>query len=252
MTLEAEGARRQGHWLPLALDRGAARPSVTVRAGAVCRAAAEVTWLGLLLVLPSAINPSGALGVEPEKASVLRVAAALIGALWLATRLLAPASGQPVRVSPLLGAALAWLACAGLSTAASIDPVLSLFGSYDREMGLLTLAAGPLLLVVGSDILAERAARERTVAALLLGAVVPCAYALLQQAGRDPLGWSGVVGVVSTFGSPTFLGGYLVLIAPFAAYRLVVPLPSCGSSSSVYWLSCSTSHSGWRCCSYLL
>lgn len=187
----------------------------------MCRAAAEVTWLGLLLVLPSAINPSGALGVEPEKASVLRVAAALIGALWLATRLLAPASGQPVRVSPLLGAALAWLACAGLSTAASIDPVLSLFGSYDREMGLLTLAAGPLLLVVGSDILAERAARERTVAALLLGAVVPCAYALLQQAGRDPLGWSGVVGVVSTFGSPTFLGGYLVLIAPFAAYRLV-------------------------------
>jgi len=45
-------------------------------------------------------------------------------------------------------------------------------------------------------------------------------YASVQSFGWDAFQWSGVLGIVSTFGSPTFLGSYLVVVLPFALYRL--------------------------------
>ncbi len=218
-----EGATRpQRRWLPFAFNPRVQHVSVASRLAEVSLTLAQATWLTLLVALPGAINPRGALAVEPEKASVLRVGALVLGAAWLAARLLEPASAKPIARGSPNAAAGAWLLAAALSTALSVNPSLSFFGSYDREMGFLTLAAGPVLLVVGASLLTDAAMRERSVVALLIGSAVPCAYALVQQAGRDPLGWSGVVGIVSTFGSPTFLGGYLVLVVPFAAYRLVV------------------------------
>ena len=201
---------------------------------------AEAILLVLLVVLPAAIDPAGVLAIEPIKASLLRASAALLAAAWLADRL----TGAPrvdVGAHPVIRAGLALVGFAAISTALSIEPALSLFGSFDRGMGWLNLAAGAVLLVVTADLLSDARRRERAIGALLLGAIVPCGYMLVQSVGLDPINWGTRGTPGSTLGSPTFLGGYLVMLAPFAAYRVVAGARSAlhGGPSLAYagWLA---------------
>ena len=182
---------------------------------------AEAAWLMLLVALPTVINPLGGMVVEPVKASLLRYLAALAGMTWACGRLLGASGGRAAGYGPVGLASLAWLGASSLSTLFSLNPAVSFFGSYERGMGLLSLAAGPLLLT-GGQIFADARRRERALTALVLGAVIPCLYALVQYLGRDPLHWAGVEGLVSSLGSPTFLAGYLVLVTPFALYRTIL------------------------------
>ena len=174
-----------------------------------------------MVVLPTAINPLGVVAVEPLKASVLRVAAVLLAASWLVYRL---AGGSRVNVGahPVVRGAVGVTSLAALSTAFSLEPQISFLGSFDRGMGWLSLAAGVVVLIVAADLFAAEARRERAVTALVLSAIVPCGYFLLQKVDIDPINWSTRGAPGSTLGSPTFLGGYLVVVAPFAAYRVIV------------------------------
>jgi O-antigen ligase len=184
-------------------------------------AVSEGILLSLLVLLPAAIDPAGVLAVEPVKTSLMRVGAALLAGSWITYRFTA-APRVDVGAHPVVRAGLALVALAAISTALSIEPVLSFFGGFDRGMGWLTLAAGAVLLVVTADLLADERRREHAVTALLLGAVIPCAYMLLQAVGFDPVHWVARGAPGSTLGSPTFLGGYLVIVVPFAVYRVVV------------------------------
>jgi len=190
-------------------------------AGRLASLLAEATFLVLLVVLPAAFNPGGVLAFEPLKASLLRCAAVLIGVCWLWSRLGGRRPSVDVGAHPVVRAGLALIGLALVSTGFSIEPWLSFFGSFDRGMGWLSLAADGVLLVVGADLFADKARRERAINALLLGSVVPCGYMLVQRAGLDPIHWASLGAPGSTFGSPTFLGGYLVFVAPFALYRVV-------------------------------
>jgi hypothetical protein len=180
----------------------------------------EAAWLVLIVVLPSALNPAGALGVEPVKASLAYVLTALVVGAWVAGCFCGAAPRPAVRSQPVVLAGLVLAATATVSTLFSLDRTTSFFGTDEREMGLLTTWAGAALLLCGAGLLANTRFRERTVSALLLAAVVPCVYALAQSFGWDPIQWAGVIGIVSTFGSPTFLGAFLVFVFPFALYRL--------------------------------
>ena len=191
-----------------------------VTASVAARMIAEALYLVLLVVLPAALNPLGVLAFEPLKASMLRAGAALLAAAWLVYRFCG-GSRLEVGSNPVVRAGIAVIALAALSTALSIEPALSFFGSFDRGMGWLSLAAGGVLLITGADLFADERRRERAVRALVLGAAVPCAYALVQRAGLDPLHWTDLGAPGSTLASPTFLGGYLVMVAPFAAYLVI-------------------------------
>jgi O-antigen ligase len=182
-------------------------------------------------------NPLGGQPIDPIKASLLRSGAALIATTWLISRLLRAAPNADVAVNPVLKAGLLVLAATSLSTLLSINRTLSFFGSYYREMGWLTTAAGLVLLLVGTDLWSEAARRERAVTAVLAGAMLPAAYALVQQVGQDPVPWRNLGGPASTFGSPTFFGGFLVLVAPFALYRVAATgqaLASGGRGPAMY------------------
>jgi O-antigen ligase len=197
---------------------------------------AEAVWLLLLIALPAAFNPSGQLAFEPLKTSILRAGAVLIAAAWLAHRLL----GRPrtdVGAHPVVRAGVLLVAVAAFSTVVSIEPELSFFGSFDRGMGWLSLAAGLVLLVTGADLFADARARERAITALLLGSIVPCAYWLVQRSGFDPIHWTTPDSLGSSLGSPTFLGGYLVFVVPFALYRVVSTAGRTPFLASVAWLA---------------
>jgi len=191
----------------------------------------------LLVVLPAAFNPSGVLAFEPLKTSLLRCAAVLIGVFWLWRRLEGRGQSVDVGAHPVVRAGLALIALAAVSTAFSIEPRLSFFGSFDRGMGWLSLAAGGVLLVAAADLFADEAGRERAITALLLGSFIPCAYMLVQRSGLDPLHWASLGAPGSTFGSPTFLGGYLALVAPFALYRVMVRARQASFLAYAGWLA---------------
>ena len=199
---------------PIGVDGIGARLAATV---------AEAALLVLLVVLPAAFNPAGVLAFEPLKASLLRCTAVLIGVLWLWGRLGGQDQSIDVGAHPVVRAGLALIGLAAVSTMFSIDPRLSFFGSFDRGMGWLSLAAGGVLLVTTADLFADEHRRERAVSALLWGSVIPCCYMVVQRVGVDPMHWASLGVPGSSFGSPTFLGGYIVLVAPFC------PLPRRGA-----------------------
>ena len=203
------------------LIEGGVHAPPSVVPGVIAANVTEGILLFLLFVLPGAINPLGVLAVEPLKASLLRGGAALLAASWLVYRLTGT-SRVDVGANAVVRAAVAVVALAGISTALSLQPWLSFFGSFDRGMGWLSLAAGCVVLIVSADLLADETRREHAVTALSLGAIVPCAYFLLQNVGIDPINWAARGAPGSTLGSPTFLGGYLVVVAPFAAYRVLL------------------------------
>ena len=182
------------------------------------------------------------LAFEPLKASLLRTVAVLIAIFWLWRRL---AGGRPpvdvgcvdVGAHPVVRAGLALIGLAAVSTVFSIEPRLSFFGSFDRGMGWLSLAADAVLLVAVADVCADETRRERVINALLLGSVIPCAYMLMQRVGLDPMHWASLGMSGSSLGSPTFLGGYLVLIAPFALYRVVARARQASLGAYAAWLA---------------
>lgn len=189
----------------------------THRASAATRVVVALVCL-LVVILPAAVDPWGRLAFEPLKTSVLRAGAVVITAVWLWDR---PRPFFASLDTALTRTALAVVVAAGLATALSLTPAISLGGSFDRGMGWATLVACGLLLVVCSDVLREAVWRDRVIAALVLGSVIPCVYFLVQRAGLDPMHWTtlGVPG--STLASPTFLAGFLVLVAPLAGYKVV-------------------------------
>ncbi len=190
------------------------------RAGAFGSITAEVVILALVIALPAVVNPTGVVAFEPEKASVLRVGAVFVAAAWLTWRFL----GRPtvdVGRQPIARAAAGFAGFSLVSTALSVQPALSFLGSFDRGMGWLTLASGMIIMLAGADLWTDPRRRERLVSAVVIGALIPSAYVLLQRTGRDPIPWNTLGAPGSTLGSPTFLGGYLDIVVPFALYRVV-------------------------------
>src|SRR5206468_8625312 len=108
---------------------------------------------------------------------------------------------------------------------------------FDRGMGWLSLAAGVLLLFVARDLFADAEKRERALTALALGALMPCAYAVAQRVGLDPITWTTRGAPGSSLASPTFLGGYLVLVAPIVAYKMVRQAQVGAGAKYAAWLA---------------
>jgi O-antigen ligase len=191
--------------------------------GHLTRGLAEASILAIVISLPSAFNPFGVLAFEPLKASLLRCLALVGLVCWLISRTFGETKRPRLLLSPPCLAVGAVLAVTAASTVFSLNPSQSLFGSFQRGMGFLTVAAGAAVFIVGADLWADPDARERGITAVVVGALLPCAYALVQRLGRDPVPWSDQFGgaPASTLGSPTFLSGYLVVVAPFCWCRLL-------------------------------
>ena len=149
-----------------------------MKAAVWARCATEALCLILLVTLPLVFDPFGGQPIDPTKVSLLRSGAALIAATWLVSRLLGASSAANIAHNPVVKAGLFVLAAASLSAVLSINPRVSFFGTYYRDMGWLTTAAGVVLLIVGADLWSEPARRERVITAVLVGAILPGAYGL--------------------------------------------------------------------------
>ncbi len=118
---------------------------------------------------------------------------------------------------------LAWIAVSVLATVFGVAPWMSLFGSPNRNAGLLGMAVVIGAFVLGASVGRDPLFQRRVLrAAVLTGAVVGI-LAVAERFGLDiaGLGDAGeITRARSTWGSATFAGAYLVIVAPIAVAHM--------------------------------
>lgn len=173
------------------------------------------------LLLPLCFNPWGYNAFELPKAALLRLMAG-IGAVAVAVAFLLSAATPPRRWRRPPAWLLATLGMASvliLATVFSINRLVSLWGSYQRQQGLLTQSAYLALFLVAVASLDTGRRLRRLWAALVGGSAPVVVYGLAQWVGADPWLWQVDASspIVSTVGRSNFLGSYLVLVIPLTA-----------------------------------
>jgi hypothetical protein len=149
----------------------------------------EMGWLLVALLVPLGINLWARQPFEPSKAALLRSLAWILAGLWLVDGVRSRRfPWRDLRGNPLLWPALAFAATALLSTALAVDPHLSLWGSYERAQGAVTLLSYVLLFLVVSARLRTVEQARRLIVAMVATGVPLVALGLAQALGQDLMG----------------------------------------------------------------
>ncbi|RPI16927.1 MAG: hypothetical protein EHM58_10985 [Ignavibacteriae bacterium] len=108
-----------------------------------------------------------------------------------------------------------------ISTVFSINPYVSLFGQYSRQIGLITYAILTLLYFLSSITLSNTEKRDKLLFAMSLTGALVGAYSILQYFGLDPFKVQIVAYVrpMSSMGTSVFAAGLMVMVLPFAVIR---------------------------------
>lgn len=211
---------------------------MNTRLGAICDRIPQAGSLIVLIAIPLFFHTNSARTFEPDKVTILRCVTCAIVVAWAIGLL----EKSPGRLHVLLGSsagaiaswarhpvvacALVLILCSVLSTALSISPRISLWGSYDRLQGTYTFLCYLVLFGALSTSLKTAADIDRVVTAAILASVPVSVYGILQKIGLDPVDWEGdaMKRVGSTFGNAVFLGSYLVMVMPLTISRLAQSL----------------------------
>ena len=105
-----------------------------------------------------------------------------------------------------------------ISTATSINPLMSLFGTYKRFEGLTATLCYILLFYATVNFATTQKRLYLLIIAIVAGAAVSSVYGIAQHLGFDIFKWSSFEArrVFSTFGNPVFFSAYLVMTLPVA------------------------------------
>ena len=143
----------------------------------------EALWLIAAATIPLAFSPWTHNAFELPKTALLKALVLLMGLVTLIQVIDGrKGEGQDRKTAIarcLLWPALAFGGAAILATVASIDPRASLWGSYERQQGLLTLGAYLGLFLFTAANLHTRAQAKRLLGAIAWGSAPVVAYGLL-------------------------------------------------------------------------
>ncbi len=122
-------------------------------------------------------------------------------------------SSTPIDV-PLLAYVFIFM----LSTALSINPIISLFGTYKRFEGLTATLCYIFVFYAIVTFVTTRKRIYALVVSLVAGVVISSFYGIAQHFGYDLFQWSSFESrrVFSTFGNPVFFSAYLITTLPVA------------------------------------
>ena len=138
------------------------------------------------------------------------------------------ASGRvTIKRTPLGIALIALLLSAAVSTAFSVNLNVSIFGTYGRYDGLLTLGTYVAMFWLVSQTICGPGDARFVLRALLTGGYVVAAVAILQFL-RDSLTVHGAVRAYGTMGNSDILGAFLALLIP-VAYGEVLAAKTAGA-----------------------
>jgi len=201
------------------------------RLSAAAAALGESGILLAVLLLPGYFNVYSEQTFEFDKALLLRSLAGVVLAGLLIH--VAEERGDAWRTAdgtlwrrPMVLAVLTLTAAHTLATLCSVALLLSWLGSHQRAQGLWTWLSYLTVFVAAVGLVRRRDQVDRVVTALLLGAVAPAWYAIVQRLGADPIDWGfpAAQRATSTAGNAIFLGAMLIMVLPFAVARALLHL----------------------------
>jgi len=112
-----------------------------------------------------------------------------------------------------------------ISSIFSIHPLLSWWGSYERQQGFYSLLNYLLFFVLLVLNLESFKQIKRILITIILGSFLISLYGIVQHFGYDSLAWKEDAfyfgRVFSSLGQPNFLGQYLILTLPLSLYYLI-------------------------------
>ncbi|MBI4769773.1 MAG: hypothetical protein HY784_04990, partial [Chloroflexi bacterium] len=200
----------------------------------------EACWLAGLVVTPLFFNVYSVRIFEPDKTALLRSLALLIAAAWavklIETSNLKLQNPKPRPLDhlttrpfgllrlPLLAPALGVLAVALLGVALSVNPRVSLWGSYARLQGAYTTACYLIVFAAVYANLRRQAQLGRLVTTIILTSFPVAIYSILQHYALDPVQWGGsntTERVTGTLGNAIFVAAYLILACLLTVGRVV-------------------------------
>jgi tetratricopeptide (TPR) repeat protein len=204
-----------------------------------CARIIEACWVLALTLVPIYFNLFTARHFEPDKATTLRslvVIAATMGLIRAIESLNARSTAPPptdgpslwrrFAAIPLSVPALVYALVFLFTTATSVVPGTSFWGSYQRLQGTYTNLSYILLFVLIVATVRTRVQIERIITITMISGVTAAGYGVLQHLTIDPLPWQGDVisRVASTLGNSIFVAAFLILVTPLALYRCIAAL----------------------------
>jgi len=144
----------------------------------------EVGWLLIALLIPLAVNLWAQQPFEPSKAALLRTIVWAMAGLWLAGGLLERRNlWREVTAQPLCWPATAVVLVQTLAALLSVERSLSVWGSYERSQGWLTLLSYYLLFLLVAARLRTPGQAEHLAQAMVVTAVPLVALGAAQALG---------------------------------------------------------------------
>lgn len=201
-----------------------------------CDGVMEAAWLLALVSVPLFFNLDARIPFDIEKMALVRSIGWVAAAAWLVKvlsegelrfeNLPRPKSIKDFLSEPLVAPVAALVLSYLISTAFSIFPRVSFFGSYGRLDGTLTRSGFILLFIVMAVNLRRRAQVERLLTTVCVVSFPVAIYAILQHYNLDPYQWNAfnVERSVSTIGHPIFSAAYLSMSLFVILGRLLLSL----------------------------
>src|SRR3989339_2236818 len=105
-----------------------------------------------------------------------------------------------------------------ISSIISINPIMSLFGTYKRFESLTATLCYILIFYATVNFVTTQKRLYLLIIAIVAGATISSIYGIAQHLGFDIFKWSSFEArrVFSTFGNPVFFSAYLVMTLPLA------------------------------------
>jgi len=105
-----------------------------------------------------------------------------------------------------------------VTTVFSLNPEVSIYGQYERQIGLITILMAGLLYYYSGIVLADESRLRKIIFVMETAAVLVAVYSFLQKFGMDPFDIQpiGTSRPVSTLGNAVFAGGFLAIVLPLS------------------------------------
>lgn len=196
------------------------------RLSRICAAIIEAGWLAALVVAPLFFNTHSNRVFEPDKIHLVRSIALVMAVAWGVQLLDRPGGPSPwarLRATPLVLPALALVLSYLISTALSVVPRISFFGSYVRMQGTLTFLSYVAIFAMVLTHLRRKEQIQRLLHTVVLTSLPIAIYGIIQHAGLDPLPWGGDVQerVAANMGNAIFVAAYLIMAFFLTLERLL-------------------------------
>lgn len=236
MQAMPSGKRRRGRSSrPASASNGSAL-SEELRAfdRSVMRKIALAIVAAKVLLVPVVFDPSGYVIFAHPKALAAHALGFALGGVLIALALRYGRSVLPH--SPLHFAVAGVVAASSLATLFALDQQIALFGTLDRQLGLVTLVDNVILYFAIVVLVRSRADLLLLAALSAIATVCLLAYATMQRLDLDPLTWRSSISTHRPFamlGNPGNLAQYFGTVAAATTAGLI----ACWSRMTPVWRS---------------